>query len=171
MTYSVRVSVVFDVDKIINKVYNMHRILYRRKADLNYLTETYLLKFYRARNKIVRSIRCDVANMGMTHESFMALRFIYENPGISQAELADASGKDRNVIGRMIDRLEEMDYVERKRCKQDRRFFCLFVTEKGEQIQAEAWEILMKRQKECIGCLSDEEQKLLMEYLERITSN
>ena len=137
---------------------------------MDYLTETYLLKLYRAKNKIVRSIRSDVVRMGLTHESFMALRFIYENPGITQAELAEVSCKDRNVIGKTIDRLEELGYVERKRGKKDRRSFCLTTTEKGSQIQAEAWEILMKRQAECVSCLSSEEQRIFMHYLEQITS-
>ena len=119
---------------------------------------------------MVHAIKSDFQELGITDENYITLHFIYENAGITQAELSDLNQKDRNVIVKTIDKLEKMGLVERRRSTTDRRSFCLFVTEEGEVVVHKYWGIVVKREQEALSALSEEEQKTLKYLLEKMTA-
>lgn len=133
-----------------------------------YLKETFLYKLFCAKKKMVFAIKHDFQELGITDENYITLHFIYENPGITQAALAELNQKDRNVIVKTIDKLEKMNLVQRTQSKTDRRSICLYVTAEGTQIIHKYWGIVVKREKEALGALSEEEQKTLQYLLEKM---
>jgi DNA-binding MarR family transcriptional regulator len=54
-----------------------------------------------------------------------------DEDGIRATELARLSGRHKQIIGRMVDELEELGYVERRPDPQDRRAKLIFPTERG----------------------------------------
>jgi DNA-binding MarR family transcriptional regulator len=63
------------------------------------------------------------------------LAFLDED-GIRATELARLSGRHKQVIGRIVDELEELGYVERRPDPVDRRAKLIFPTERGlEQVR------------------------------------
>jgi DNA-binding MarR family transcriptional regulator len=67
------------------------------------------------------------------HEAVLA--FLDED-GVRATELARLSGRHKQVIGRIVDELEELGYVERRPDPADRRAKLIFPTERGlDQIQ------------------------------------
>ena len=121
-----------------------------------------------AQKKLVAAVKQDFAGAGITHENYITLHFIYENPGLTQAALAALNDKDRNVIVKTIDRLEGEGLVRRVRGTEDRRAFCLYVTAAGEAVVEQYWTQLIQRQEECLGALTEPEKRTLMALLEKI---
>ncbi len=137
---------------------------------MEYLKNTFLYKLLQTKKKMVHAVRKDFQEVGITHENYITLHFIYENPGITQSELADINDKDRNVIVKTIDKLENMGLVNRIRSKDDRRAFTLQVTDDGVRIIDEYWDRIILRQKEALGNLSEDEQKTLVELLDKVNN-
>lgn len=135
---------------------------------MEYLRETFLYQLFAAKKKLVHAVKQDFKEVGITDENYITLCFIHENPGITQAALADLNQKDRNVIVKTIDKLEKMNLVRRVRDDKDRRSFMLYVTEAGEEIISRYWPIIIKRQEEAFRALSEEEQKTLMSLLDKL---
>ena len=135
---------------------------------MEYLKDTTIYKLLFVQKKLVSAVRSDFVDVDITHENYISLHFIYENPGITQAELAELNTKDRNVIVKTVDRLEKNGWVKRVRSMDDRRAFTLFITDSGEEIIHRYWDKLVQRQKEALSVLTEEEQRILDTLLEKV---
>lgn len=125
---------------------------------MNELKDTLCYKLLDVYNQIHESTKSAFQELGIKRENYVTMYFIGKNPGITQAELADLKHKDRNVIGKNIDKLEEKQYVQRVRGKQDRRSFSLYLTEAGQQVVHNYWDVLMRGDAEQLQKLTEEEQ-------------
>ena len=65
------------------------------------------------------------------HPRHGAVLAYLDEDGIRATELAQLSGRHKQIIGRMIDELEELGYVERRPDPEDRRAKLIFPTERG----------------------------------------
>ena len=135
------------------------------------LRDTTFYKLLAVQKKLLTTVRKDFKDVDITHDNYITLHFIYENPGITQADLAELNDKDRNVIVKTIDRLERNGWAKRVRSDEDRRAFTLFITEEGKEIIDRYWDKLILRQKEAISMLSEEEQAQFDTLLEKILKN
>ena len=57
---------------------------------------------------------------------------IYEQPGISQFELAETGSFDKGTCARAVKKLEELGYLRRETRSSDRRSVQLYLTGQGE---------------------------------------
>ena len=135
---------------------------------MEHLRDTTFYKLLAIQKKLLATVRKDFKDVDITQDNYITLHFIYENPGITQADLADLNDKDRNVIVKTIDRLERNGWAKRVRSDEDRRAFTLFITEDGKEIIDRYWDKVNLRQKEAISMLSEEEQALFDTLLEKI---
>lgn len=74
---------------------------------------------------------------GLTRAQWRALKTIWRNEGLSQAELADRLDMEPIPVGRVIDRLQNAGYVERHADPADRRRWRLHLTPKAQAVIAE----------------------------------
>jgi DNA-binding MarR family transcriptional regulator len=59
-----------------------------------------------------------------------------DEDGVRATELARLSGRDKQVVGRLVDELEDIGYIERRTDPSDRRAKLIVPTERGlEQLQ------------------------------------
>ena len=130
------------------------------------LQDTLVYRIMTIKMQLDEVVKEDFQNIGITKENFVTMYFIHENPGITQAELAELNHKDRNVITKFIDKLEKFQYVKRVQSPADRRSYCLYVTPEGEEIFAPYWKILTDSEKARLNRLTEDEQKQLMAWLE-----
>lgn len=121
--------------------------------------------------QLVEASKCIYQEVGITRANYVKMHLIYEQPGITQAELAEQSGADRNVITKMIDKLEEKQYVRRERNTRDRRSFSLYLTPEGEKIVHDYWPTFIQDEQDCLNKLSPQEQKLFVDMLEKLMKN
>jgi DNA-binding MarR family transcriptional regulator len=74
--------------------------------------------------------------VGESPGRFATLTIIARNPGISQTQLSQASGRDKSSITPVIEDLVRRGLVERKRVRSDRRAWRLNVTANGKKTLA-----------------------------------
>jgi len=104
-----------------------------------------------------------VRRLGLTRAQWQVLSLLHHRPGASQTELAELLEVERATAGRMIDRLERKNWVERRADAADRRINRLFLTTEARDVQSE-----MGRIAEDMGSLAADEQDLLADMMERM---
>jgi DNA-binding MarR family transcriptional regulator len=67
------------------------------------------------------------------HPRHGAVLAYLDEDGIRATELAQLTGRHKQIIGRMVDELEELGYVERRPDPEDRRAKLIFPTKRGLQ--------------------------------------
>lgn len=71
----------------------------------------------------------------LTPPQFALLSFLWQEDGLTQAELSEKGQIDRSTIGGLIDRLERNGLLERRQHPQDRRAHLVFLTEQGKAME------------------------------------
>jgi DNA-binding MarR family transcriptional regulator len=71
------------------------------------------------------------AGYGDLHPRHGAVLAFLDEDGIRATELARLSGRHKQIVGRLVDELEELGYVERRPDPADRRAKLIFPTERG----------------------------------------
>jgi DNA-binding MarR family transcriptional regulator len=104
----------------------------------------------------------------MTPQQFGLLAFLWQEDGLSQAELTARSQIDRTTIGGIIDRLEKEKLIERRNHPDDRRAHQVFLTDKGKSLEDELSTLAQHVQNRVNAPLSPEEQATLVRLLEKL---
>lgn len=109
--------------------------------------------------------------IGVTRPQWQVLSLLIRNEGINQGKLADILEVEPITLGRMIDRLQEADLVERRSDPADRRAWRLFITIKGNAL----FDLLRPCANETFDIalegIAEAERDQLMDVLLRMRSN
>ncbi|EET62898.1 transcriptional regulator, MarR family [Marvinbryantia formatexigens DSM 14469] len=132
------------------------------------LQETICFKLMLIRDRVHEYAKPYFREIGITYGNYVTMLFLYENPGITQARLAELNHKDRNVIVQTIDKLEEKNYVKRVRAKHDRRAYTLYLTEQGEEVIRKYWNVVTDAEKNLSADISEEELTVFRSVIEKM---
>jgi DNA-binding MarR family transcriptional regulator len=77
-----------------------------------------------------------VRGLGLTRAQWLALTRINRRQGVSQSELSDMMEIEKAPAGRIVDRLEEKGWLERRAEPSDRRVNRIYLTELGARVHA-----------------------------------
>lgn len=97
----------------------------------------YLLLLHEVAHLIRTLIDQRARARGMTRAQWVILRWLQRTPGLSQNELAAVLEVEPITVGRLIDRLEARDLVERRDDPRDRRTNRLHLTSKAKPFLSE----------------------------------
>ncbi|MFS0639228.1 MarR family transcriptional regulator [Mesobacillus foraminis] len=111
-----------------------------------------------------------LAPFDINARQYGVLLFIEGNPYSSQKDISDKLQIDRTTMVSHIDHLEGLGFVERTRNPNDRRSYSLLITAKGKDVLDSRWEFLIHTELEVLAPLSDQERRLLKEFLVKIWS-
>ena len=111
-----------------------------------------------------------VKALGITRPQWLAIVRLNRRPGASQSELADMMEIEKAPAGKIVDRLEERGWVERRADPVDRRINRIFLTELGQRVFNVISPIARATVTDAVANLSDREIALLMQLLERVKS-
>ncbi len=75
-----------------------------------------------------------VRGLGFTRRQWLLMRRLGRRPGASQSELAEMMEVEKATAGRIIDRLEENGWLERRPDKDDRRIKRIYMTARGQGV-------------------------------------
>ena len=109
-----------------------------------------------------------LAKLGITHGHFITLLYISENEGVTQAQLAEIHRKDRNIVSRNIDVLEEKGFVIRKRGIVDRRSFTIHLTDLGHSVISTHKNLIKESEREVLSNLSKDEIAIFYSLLTKL---
>jgi MarR family transcriptional regulator, transcriptional regulator for hemolysin len=109
--------------------------------------------------------------LGFTRAQWQVLAHLARNEGIHQTGLADILEIENITLGRLIDRLEEAGWVERRLSPSDRRVRLLFLTEKAKPIHARMQALGKLTREEALSGLSAGQQADLYNMLRHVRAN
>jgi MarR family transcriptional regulator, transcriptional regulator for hemolysin len=77
-----------------------------------------------------------VRELGLTRAQWLALTRVNRRPGVSQSELADMMEIEKAPAGRIVDRLQQKGWIERRAEPNDRRVNRIYLTAQGARVHA-----------------------------------
>ncbi|MEK9671902.1 MAG: MarR family transcriptional regulator [Rhodospirillaceae bacterium] len=106
-----------------------------------------------------------VRNLGLTRTQWLALRRVVDQPGINQSSLADLLEVEKASAGRVIDKLEDFGWLERRPDETDRRVKRLYVTGMGRRAYRDFTPIAEAMVEEELSGLAPREREALTTLL------
>ena len=92
----------------------------------------------RAQGAMHRDFMAALADFNLTQKQAATLWLVSANAGVSQVSVAAALGMDRATMMALIDRLEDREFIIRKRSTVDRRRQELYLTPAGQSMLRKA---------------------------------
>lgn len=111
--------------------------------------------------------RCSEQLLGMHLRQLMALSYLRDHEGSPQQELAEALCMDANNIVLLLNELEELSYVERRRDPSDRRRHLVDLTAAGHKALRNAERAQERVEADVLNTLDADERAQLRELLSR----
>jgi DNA-binding MarR family transcriptional regulator len=102
---------------------------------------------------------------------FAVLRAVKANDGQSQQALAEQLRIPPSRIVAIVDELESRGLVERRADPSDRRVRMLYVTNRGETMLHDAFNLVVQHEREISDALTTKERTQLLELLTRISAS
>lgn len=118
-----------------------------------------------------RNFDARARDLGVTRPQWQVLSILKRNEGINQGGLADILEVEPITTGRMIDRLQESNLVERRPDPTDRRAWRLFLTATGEKQLEELRPYAINTFELALEGISEAEREALLGILDRIRAN
>lgn len=95
-----------------------------------------------------------------------------ENHSLRMSELADTVLLSRSGLTRLVDRLEDKGYVERRACPSDRRGFHCVLTPLGQQARENSWPLYSSLIEEMFGSqMTDIEVDEITKIMKRVVDS
>ncbi|MBK8374505.1 MarR family winged helix-turn-helix transcriptional regulator [Sphingorhabdus sp.] len=112
-----------------------------------------------------------VRTQGVTRPQWRVLGLLKRFGGSTQIALADMMDVEPITLGRMIDRLQEAELVERRADPSDRRAWRVFLTPKGDIRLAELKPMAAELFADAVSGLDADQQEKLEQMLNVMRSN
>jgi DNA-binding MarR family transcriptional regulator len=109
--------------------------------------------------------------LGLTRAQWQVLAYLARNEGIQQSALADMLEIEAITLGRIVDRLESADLVERRRHPADRRIWQLYLRKAAHPLIERMWEIGDATRAEALRGLSAADRETLLRNLVEMRGN
>ncbi len=109
--------------------------------------------------------------LGLTRAQMQILAYLVTNEGINQAGLAELLEIEPISLARLIDRMEQAGWVERRPDPKDRRAWLLFITDKVKPILTKMVEVGQVVRAEALAGLSAAERTQILDMMLRVRRN
>lgn len=121
-----------------------------------------------SRNERIVNLLIEKYQVNLSFAEIRCFISIADNPGISQKELAILTVLDKTTITKNVKKLMYNGYIERKSNEYDKRVYNLYLSDEGKKLKPTVKAILSKFTELISSVISDEEEKLFFEIMERI---
>ncbi len=112
-----------------------------------------------------------VASIGVTRSQWTLIAVIARRPAASQREIAEILEMSEASAGRLIDRLCADGLLERRPKEDDRRAYCVHLTESASAILEKISLVATEHEKEVFAGFADDDLIKLDTYLSMIAAN
>lgn len=117
---------------------------------------------------IVRLFNYRASELGLTRAHWRVVSGLYRHDGMTQTELADTIAMARSPLGKVVDRLEQVGWIERRPDADDRRVKRLYLTSAADAVIEPAREIADELESAALAPLSETEKGVLTRSLDAI---
>lgn len=109
--------------------------------------------------------------LGLTRAQCQVLAHLVRNEGTNQARLAEFMELEPISLARLIDRMEQAGWVERRADPSDRRAHLLFITDKAKPMFDEIYAIGQETRADAFAGFSDQDREQLIDLLLQVRRN
>jgi MarR family transcriptional regulator, organic hydroperoxide resistance regulator len=139
-------------------------ILFQQPDTIDFLLAQICHLHYHRAHELLESI-------GLYRGQPPVLRALWEQEGLKHTELADRLQIAPATVTKMLQRMEKAGFVQRRPDPEDQRVSRVYLTEAGRAIQAEVQAIWQKMEGEAFSGFSQDEHKILWQFLMQIRNN
>lgn len=119
--------------------------------------------FYAASRAITRYYHPYIEEMGLTYTQYLTMLVLWETESMNARDLGERLYLDSGTLTPLLKRLEEKEYISRRRSSEDERQLVVTLTEKGKQLREEIYPIYKRMEK--FRAYNDTEARIEMELL------
>ena len=102
---------------------------------------------------------------------WFALRSLWEADGLSQAELGRRIELNPAAVVAVVNALEEAGLVERRRTREDRRVYHVFLTATGRKLRTKATALALQVDARALRGIDHDGDRTVLATLKRLRSN
>lgn len=121
------------------------------------------------KRELRKSFQAD--GLDVTPYQWIVLYRLWEQEGLTQAEIAERTIKDKPTITRMVDVLEKKGLVIRRNVENDRRVYKIYLTEKGKILEQKLVPIVEEHIEKALTGIASDEVERAKKLLRKICSN
>lgn len=119
----------------------------------------------RAQQRAVEFYFQEVGENGPTPQQYSVLLNVFQNPGMTQTALVQASAIDRSTLTEILRRMVARGLITRTRTKTDQRANALSLTPEGEAVLASSFAAAERAQQRILDPVPEEHREQAMEIL------
>jgi MarR family transcriptional regulator for hemolysin len=112
-----------------------------------------------------------ISSLGITRAQWRVLLWVYRTPGVTQSELAYTLEVQKASLGRMLDRLTDKDWIERRADISDRRIRRVHLSKEVEPLIITMRTIARELRAAAMDGIPEKEQEKFVDTLLRMKSN
>lgn len=112
-----------------------------------------------------------VADIGVTRSQWTLIAVISRRPGVTQREVAEILEMSEASVGRLIDRLCSDGMLVRQPKEDDRRAYCIHLTDAAGSLLDKISGVAMIHEEAIFAGFDSDDLARLEEYLDRIAAN
>ncbi len=113
----------------------------------------------------------DFEVLGITYSQFRVLNCLWKKGELTQKEIHEIISVKPSTLTGIIDILEKKKLVIRKISQDDERFKRISLTEEGKNLKEQSWETINRFDSIVANTLTDEDNKIILEGLKRLSVN
>lgn len=117
------------------------------------------------------SFEKQISSTGLHSGQVFIMKTLWQNDGLSQAEMVKILNLSPPTIYNMVIKLEKLGLVDVKKDTIDARIMRVFLTEKGIQIKPEVEEQIRVFENKIFGVLTDAEKMMCSLLIQKLTDN
>ena len=112
-----------------------------------------------------------ISSLGITRAQWRVLLWVYRTPGVTQSELADTLEVQKASLGRMLDRLTDKEWIERRADKSDRRIRRVHLSKEVEPLIITMRTIARELRSAAMEGIPEKEREKFVDTLLHVKSN
>lgn len=128
-------------------------------------------KVSRVMKKIQRYYETNLSSFGITPVQFYVLNTLWVKDGIKFKDLARSLEMEGSTLTGILDRLERLDYVERRDDPEDRRSLLIFLKEKAKENRTEIVSLADRLNDEIKEKLPKKEIEIFESLIDKLAEN
>lgn len=127
-----------------------------------------LIVLFKAYASLHKNVKSSLVQTQLSVNEFTVMEALYTKKELSTQELIDSILIPNSSLTYVLDELSKRGYLNRKKDENDRRRQYLSLTNEGETVFLEAYDVHYHHMQQIFDVLTQEEQQQLQEYLKRI---
>lgn len=107
----------------------------------------------------------------ISKEQWIVLKYLYNDEGLSQNDLAYITGRDKASMTRLIDNMERNGFLRREVCSDDKRIRQIYLEEKGKKLYDKTLPVMEDLIDKMQLGLSNDELEIALKTLKKVKFN